>query len=97
MIGFCHYFVLIVVCFCPQDLYVFISESKTFSDFQNKEALIWRKNNLIYGDWNSGPNGDGTHLLKSQIQTPPVSILHPQAHSSYINFLPVINTFFRIF
>ncbi|KAJ1519561.1 hypothetical protein ONE63_004839 [Megalurothrips usitatus] len=51
------------------DLYVFISESKKFADFENHEALIWRKNNLIYGDWYSGPNGDGTFILKSQIRT----------------------------
>ncbi|XP_034254010.1 cleft lip and palate transmembrane protein 1 homolog [Thrips palmi] len=51
------------------DLYVFISESKTFKDFDKHEALIWRKNNLIYGDWYGGPNGDGTYVLKSQIQT----------------------------
>ncbi|KAE8750235.1 hypothetical protein FOCC_FOCC003043 [Frankliniella occidentalis] len=51
------------------DLYVFISESKKFSDFDNHEALIWRKNNLVYGDWYSGPNGDGNYVLKSQIRT----------------------------
>lgn len=51
------------------DLYVFISESKTFTDFDKHEALIWRKNNLIYGDWYGGPNGDGTYVLKSQIET----------------------------
>lgn len=51
------------------DLYVFISESKKFTDFENKEALIWRKNNLIYGDWYGGSSGDGTYVLKSQIST----------------------------
>ncbi|KAK3914606.1 Cleft lip and palate transmembrane protein 1-like protein [Frankliniella fusca] len=51
------------------DLYVFISESKKFTDFDNHEALIWRKNNLVYGDWYSGPNGDGNYILKSQIRT----------------------------
>lgn len=56
-----------------QDLYVFISETKKFTDFDNHEALIWRKNNLVYGDWYSGPNGDGTFTLKSQIRASQVS------------------------
>ncbi|XP_066985329.1 putative lipid scramblase CLPTM1 [Macrobrachium rosenbergii] len=43
------------------DLYVYISESEFFSDFKNPNALVWLKEDLIYGDWTSGPDGDGTY------------------------------------
>ena len=32
-----------------------------FGDFNNSEALVWTKKGLSYGDWDSGPNGDGTY------------------------------------
>lgn len=38
-----------------------------FNDFGNPESLIWKKKNLIYGDWTSGPNGDGTYIYNTKI------------------------------
>jgi len=43
------------------DLYVFVSEQVEFGDFNNSEALVWKKKGLAYGDWDSGPNGDATY------------------------------------
>ncbi|XP_045106786.1 cleft lip and palate transmembrane protein 1 homolog [Portunus trituberculatus] len=42
------------------DLYVYKSESEMFGDFNDDSALVWKKENLVYGDWTGGPNGDGT-------------------------------------
>lgn len=42
------------------DLYVFKSESEIFKEFEEPSALVWMKEDLVYGDWTSGPNGDGT-------------------------------------
>lgn len=52
------------------DLYVYLSDSDRFTDFNNSEALFWKKTGLIYGDWESGENSDGVHSFKSQIRTP---------------------------
>ncbi|KAK7086896.1 Cleft lip and palate transmembrane protein 1 like protein [Halocaridina rubra] len=43
------------------DLYVYISESEFFSEFGSSQALVWFKEDLMYGDWTSGPQGDGTY------------------------------------
>lgn len=45
------------------DLYVYLSEAEKFNDFDNPKALIWQENNLIYGDWNSGIEQDGTRVF----------------------------------
>ncbi|PIK34009.1 putative cleft lip and palate transmembrane protein 1-like [Apostichopus japonicus] len=42
------------------DMKVFISEEEFFSDFTNPDKLFWEYDNLEYGDWTSGPNGDGS-------------------------------------
>ena len=56
-----------------QDLYVYLSETEEFSDFNNKAALIWLEEELVYGDWTSGINGDGTYGKDMQI---PISEVH---------------------
>lgn len=42
------------------DMYVFRSESENFRDFKDPEALVWVKEDIIYGDWTAGPEGEGT-------------------------------------
>lgn len=42
-------------------LYVYISEKEEFKDFQNPASLFWLKENLIFGDWTSGLNNDGSY------------------------------------
>ena len=49
------------------DLYVFLSEDPEFVNFNDSGALIWTKKGLVYGDWESGPNGDGTYSFSTKI------------------------------
>ncbi len=46
---------------------MFVSEQEVFGDFNNSEALVWMKEGLEYGDWYSGPNGDGTYSFSASI------------------------------
>ena len=46
---------------------MYISESETFNDFDNPNALFWLEEELIYGDWTGGPNGDGSYIKSGQI------------------------------
>ncbi|KAK3593434.1 hypothetical protein CHS0354_020196 [Potamilus streckersoni] len=49
------------------DMYVYISEQEDFTDFDNTDTLFWVKKGLVYGDWESGPNGDGSFVQSGQI------------------------------
>ncbi|XP_060574557.1 putative lipid scramblase CLPTM1 [Ruditapes philippinarum] len=48
------------------DMYVYVSENEEMKDFDESE-LFWAKKGLIYGDWESGPNKDGTHEFSGSI------------------------------
>lgn len=48
-------------------MYVYLSEQETFTDFENRKALIWLEEELAYGDWTSGMNNDGSYEMKSTI------------------------------
>ncbi|XP_024947156.1 cleft lip and palate transmembrane protein 1 homolog isoform X2 [Cephus cinctus] len=50
------------------DLYVYLSESETFKDFKDPNALVWSEHSLIYGDWYSGPNQDGSRVFKHKFR-----------------------------
>ena len=50
------------------DLHVFLSEDPEFVDFNDTGALIWTKKDLVYGDWESGPDGDGTYTFSTEIE-----------------------------
>lgn len=44
------------------DLYVYVSEDeKSRVHFRNPAALLWKREDLMYGDWTSGDAGDGVH------------------------------------
>ncbi|KAK2583559.1 hypothetical protein KPH14_009512 [Odynerus spinipes] len=45
------------------DLHVYLSEAENFKQFDDPNALIWFEQGLIYGDWYSGPNNDGSRDL----------------------------------
>ncbi|CAH1407057.1 unnamed protein product [Nezara viridula] len=51
------------------DLYVFLSEHEIFTNFNDSKALIWEKHDLVYGDWLSGTDGDGTYTFETTIKT----------------------------
>ena len=44
---------------------MYISEQEKFNDFDNPDALFWVEEELVYGDWTSGMNGDGSYEKKS--------------------------------
>ena len=50
------------------DLYIFISEDPELINFNDTQSLIWMKDGLVYGDWYSGPDGDGTYTYSTQIE-----------------------------
>ncbi|XP_045624717.1 putative lipid scramblase CLPTM1 [Procambarus clarkii] len=43
------------------DLHVYMCESEHFTTFSDLKALIWLKEDIVYGDWTGGPYGDGTY------------------------------------
>lgn len=45
-------------------------QKERFRDFEDPNALFWHEEGLIYGDWSSGPNGDGTREKSVSIPTP---------------------------
>ncbi|XP_067010073.2 putative lipid scramblase CLPTM1 [Anabrus simplex] len=50
------------------DMYVYLSEDDEFKDFDNHKALIWSISRLTYGDWDGGPDGDGSYMQSTTIQ-----------------------------
>uniref|UniRef100_A0A0N5AJI3 Cleft lip and palate transmembrane protein 1-like protein n=1 Tax=Syphacia muris TaxID=451379 RepID=A0A0N5AJI3_9BILA len=55
------------------DIYAYLSDSMDkFTSFDDEKALFWKETNLIYGDWESGPNGDGSRSKSATFPTPQV-------------------------
>lgn len=51
------------------EMYVFLSENEQYPDFDNPHSLIWKHDNLVYGDWTGGPYEDGTYKLSTKLST----------------------------
>lgn len=66
-----------------QDLYVYLSQEEVFSDFNNTEALFWFHRDLVYGDWNTGENGDGCYEHYKEMDIPEVSESEDGAERDY--------------
>lgn len=45
------------------DLHVYLSELEKFRDFNDTKAKVWTEYGLVYGDWSSGPENDGTRFF----------------------------------
>ncbi|XP_022164187.1 cleft lip and palate transmembrane protein 1 homolog [Myzus persicae] len=45
------------------DMYVYLSEDSIKNVIDDNE-LVWKKTDLEYGDWSSGPNNDGTYTIQ---------------------------------
>ncbi|VDD85786.1 unnamed protein product [Enterobius vermicularis] len=55
------------------EIYVYFSDSMDrFNAFNDEAALFWKETDLVYGDWTSGPNGDGSRLKSSTFPVPQV-------------------------
>lgn len=46
------------------DLSIYLSEFESFKRFDDPQSLIWFEEGLVYGDWYSGPNQDGSRVLE---------------------------------
>ncbi|CAL8350100.1 unnamed protein product [Arctogadus glacialis] len=52
------------------DFYVYISPDEVFVDFNNTEALFWFHQDLVYGDWSTGEDGDGCYEHYREMDIP---------------------------
>lgn len=57
------------------DLHVYLSESEKFKDFNNTKAKVWTEYGLVYGDWSSGPDHDGSRFFHHKF-VPPKTLLN---------------------
>ena len=48
--------------------YVYLSEQEVFSEFDVPESLVWKKEGLVYGSWDQGPNSDSIFELQTQVK-----------------------------
>lgn len=49
------------------DMYVYLSESPTFNEFDDPSKLYWHLPRIRYGDWQSGENQDGSYTKIGKI------------------------------
>lgn len=54
------------------DMYVYITETNKFDEFENEKALFWMISDIEYGNWNIGKNEDGIMTFENQIELTPV-------------------------
>lgn len=50
------------------DLHVYISEDPLYVDFGDPNSLVWLQEDLMYGDWYGGKNGDGIFTINTQVK-----------------------------
>jgi len=53
-------------------MYVYVTETEKITDY-SEGALFWLEEELEYGDWYGGPNGDGVLEKSGQIEISEVS------------------------
>ena len=56
------------------DVYVYTSDGYIFNDFSNNASLFWHLKNIEYGDWQAGPNHDGSFEIFGFINPTEVKI-----------------------
>ena len=54
---------------------MYMSESEEFAAFKDVDSLVWTKTGLVYGDWYSGENEDGTYSFSTQFDVTEVQYL----------------------
>ena len=52
---------------------MFLSEDEFFSNYSDKDSLVWYQEGLKYGDWYGGPNSDGSYAISKTVTATPVS------------------------
>ncbi|XP_055334476.1 putative lipid scramblase CLPTM1 [Paramacrobiotus metropolitanus] len=53
----------------PMDLYAYVSERPRFYKF-DEESLFWKENEILYGDYQSGVDGEGTFRKTGILEIP---------------------------
>uniref|UniRef100_A0A1A9W0F4 Cleft lip and palate transmembrane protein 1 n=1 Tax=Glossina brevipalpis TaxID=37001 RepID=A0A1A9W0F4_9MUSC len=53
------------------DLHVWLSDDPFEVNFKQKSNLLWLQEDLVYGDWSSGPSGDGIYHHSITLKTTP--------------------------
>ncbi|CAG2107140.1 unnamed protein product [Medioppia subpectinata] len=53
------------------DLFLYICDDELKPDFDNKQQLVWHESGLVYGDWTSGPTGDGIYTKDVNVPLSP--------------------------
>jgi hypothetical protein len=51
------------------DMYVYLSESENFKNFNDSNALYWSLMNIEYGKWDGGDTNDGLFIYSNQFET----------------------------
>ncbi|CAD5221132.1 unnamed protein product [Bursaphelenchus xylophilus] len=55
----------------PFDLFVYLSpHEERFRNFDNADSLVWFQRDIIFGDWTSGENSDGSRIKSLSFPTP---------------------------
>ena len=49
----------------PIDLHFYLAEG---SEFDQSATFFWKLENVRYGDWGAGPNGDGSFTYSGQFK-----------------------------
>ena len=55
-------------------MFAYITESEVF-DFKDENLLFWHQEDIKYGDWLGGLNGDGTYEMSGKVPVPEVMLL----------------------
>lgn len=50
---------------------MYLTEWEEFNVSRDHDGLVWNED-LVYGDWNGGPNGDGSFISSMNISVPEV-------------------------
>ena len=53
-------------------MYAYLSEEELSHKF-TEDTLFWNKKGLVYGDWESGPDSDGTYTYSGKIDASEVT------------------------
>ena len=74
-----------------KDLYVYVCDDELIPDFDDYKQLVWVQKNLVYGDWTSGPNGDGIYTKEATVPLSKVSHISCLCNKRYIyhSFKPI--------
>jgi hypothetical protein len=54
-------------------MFVYLNEADKFVEFNDEKYLVWKLENIEYGSWIDGLNGDGSFIKTAQIDLTPVS------------------------